>query len=75
MAKKQEEDYMQLWEMNPIWTALTNDERDFISRHVEVCRYRKNEIIHNEGDVPTHMMMLGRGKLRVYKEDTDYPHA
>lgn len=68
MAKKQEEDYMQLWEMNPIWTALTNDERDFISRHVEVCRYRKNEIIHNEGDVPTHMMMLGSGKLRVYKE-------
>ena len=54
--------------MNPIWTALTNDERDFISRHVEVCRYRKNEIIHNEGDVPTHMMMLGSGKLRVYKE-------
>ena len=54
--------------MNPIWTALTNDERNFISRHVEVSRYRKNEIIHNEGDVPTHMMMLGSGKLRVYKE-------
>ena len=54
--------------MNPIWDALTDDEKDFISRHVEVSHYRKNEIIHKEGDVPTHMMMLGDGKLRVYKE-------
>ena len=68
MAKKQNEGYMQLWEMNPIWDALTDDEKDFISRHVEVSHYRKNEIIHKEGDVPTHMMMLGDGKLRVYKE-------
>lgn len=68
MAKKQDEDYMQLWEMNPIWDALTDNEKDFISRHVEVSHYRKNEVIHKEGDVPTHMMMLGDGKLRVYKE-------
>jgi len=59
---------MQLWEMNPVWAALTEEERNYISRHVLVCHFRKNEIIHNEGDVPTHMMMLVTGKLRVYKE-------
>lgn len=68
MAKKQDEEYMQLWEMNPVWAALTEEERNYISRHVLVCHFRKNEIIHNEGDVPTHMMMLVTGKLRVYKE-------
>lgn len=61
-------EYMPLWEMNPVWEALTAEERDFIYQHVEVCHYRKNEVIHLEGDVPTHMMMLVTGKLRVYKE-------
>lgn len=68
MAKKLDEDYMQLWEMNPVWAALTDEERLFIMQHVHVCHFRKNEVIHKEGDVPTHMMMLVTGKLRVYKE-------
>ena len=59
---------MQLWEMNPVWTSLTDEEKEYIGHHVEACRYKKNEVIHKEGDVPTHMMMLGTGKLRVYKE-------
>ena len=68
MAKKQDEEYMDLWEMNPVWEALTRDEREYINRHIQICHYRKNEVIHLEGDVPTHMMMLVSGKLRVYKE-------
>ena len=59
---------MQLWEMNPVWASLTDEEKEYISHHVEVCRFKKNEVIHKEGDVPTHIMMLGTGKLRVYKE-------
>lgn len=68
MAENKDEVNMQLWEMNPVWESLTEEEREYIQAHVEVCHYRKNEIIHHEGDVPTHMMMLGTGKLRVYKE-------
>ena len=68
MAENKDEVNMQLWEMNPVWESLTEEEREYIQAHVEVCHYRKNEIIHHEGDVPTHMMMLGAGKLRVYKE-------
>lgn len=68
MVKGYDEVSMQLWEMNPVWQSLTTEEREFILEHVEVCHFRKNEIIHLEGDVPTHMMMLGTGKLRVYKE-------
>lgn len=54
--------------MNPVWDVLTYEEKEFIGRNVEICHYKKNEIIHMEGDVPTHMMMLAEGKLRVYKE-------
>lgn len=57
-----------LWEMNAVWEVLTFEEKEYIERAVEVCVYKKNEIIHHEGDYPTHMMMLGSGKLRVYKE-------
>lgn len=68
MAKKAEEEYLKLWDMNSVWEVLTPEEKDYISLHVEICHYRKNEIIHEEGDHPTHMMMLAEGKLRVYKE-------
>jgi len=68
MIRKQDEENLHLWEMNPVWTALTDKEKEYIDWHVQVCHFRKNEVIHKEGDVPTHMMMLGTGKLRVYKE-------
>ncbi len=67
MAKILDNENMNLWEMNPVWASLDESERAFIGQHVQVCHYNKNEVIHNEGDVPTHMMMLGTGKLRVYK--------
>lgn len=57
-----------LWEMNSVWDVLTYEEKLFIDRNVEICQYKKNEVIHHEGDTPTHIMMLGDGKLRVYKE-------
>lgn len=68
MAKKAEEEYLKLWDMNPVWEVLTPEEKEYISLHVEICHFRKNEVIHEEGDHPTHMMMLAEGKLRVYKE-------
>jgi len=57
-----------LWEMNEVWDVLTFEEKEYIDRYVEICQYKKNEVIHHEGDTPTHIMMLGNGKLRVYKE-------
>lgn len=57
-----------LWELNPIWDVLTYEEKEFVEHNVEICHYKKNEVIHYEGDIPTHMMMLVSGKLRVYKE-------
>lgn len=61
-------DYPPLWELNPVWNELSFEEKEYLTRNVEVCHFKKNEIIHHEGDTPTHMMMLVEGKLRVYKE-------
>ncbi len=47
---------------------LSDDEKVYINDNCTIVNFRKNEIIHKEGDVPTHMMMLAKGKVRVYKE-------
>lgn len=68
MVKKIELENKKLWELNPIWDVLTDEEKDYICNNASIISFRKNEIIHKEGDIPTHMMMLMKGKLRVYKE-------
>ncbi len=68
MAKKNEFAHLKLWDVNPAWETLTDDEKVFIEGNSKIYSFRKNEIIHKEGDTPTHMMMLVSGKARVYKE-------
>ena len=68
MSKKQTQPEAKLWEMNPVWDVLTDEEKAYIDQNAECYVFKKNEIIHHEGDIPTHMMMLVEGKVRVYKE-------
>lgn len=69
MAKSEfDVDIRKPWDLNPVWDVLNFEEKEYVERNIEICHYKKNEIIHHEGDYPTHMMMLVSGKLRVYKE-------
>lgn len=69
MSKKHiHDDIPDLWELNPVWDVLTDDEKEYIAANAKIYTFKKNEIIHHEGDIPTHMMMLVEGKVRVYKE-------
>jgi len=52
------------------WDVLTPDERLFVKRNTTLQYFKKGEIIHSEGDKPTHMMILARGKAKVYKKST-----
>jgi len=61
-------EHISLWELNPIWKLLTTGEKTYIAAESEYVKYRKNDIIHHEGDEPTHMMILVRGKVRIYIE-------
>jgi len=54
--------------MTDIWQALIPDEQEFLKSNFQVQTFKKNEIIHYEGDKPTHMMCLIRGKVKIYKE-------
>ncbi len=61
-------DHAKLWELNPIWDLLTAGEKMYIDQQSEWVTYNKNDIIHREGDTPTHMMVLISGKVRIYIE-------
>ena len=68
MAKKQIEELNPIEKVFPIWDNLTTDERQFVRSNYSVHYFKKNEVIHAEGEVPTHMMILASGKAKVYKE-------
>lgn len=66
--KHQEDHFAPLWELNPIWDTLSGAERERINSTVEIVHYAKNEMIHFDGEESTHVGMLLRGKVRIYKE-------
>ena len=57
-----------MWELNPLWSTLTDQEQAIVNAHVEVVHYAKNEIIHHDGEESKYMWMLLEGKVRIYKE-------
>lgn len=65
---QKEENFAPLWELNPLWQTLTEEEREQVSHQVEIVRYSKNEIIHHDGDQSEYVWMLLHGKIRIYKE-------
>lgn len=66
--KRKEEHFAPMWELNPIWETLTEEERQLVAKEVEIVTYEKNETIHLDGDASHYMWMLLRGKVRIYKE-------
>ena len=66
--KDQKERFAPMWELNPLWSTLTDNEQVIVNEHVEVVQYAKNEIIHHDGEESKYMWMLLEGKVRIYKE-------
>ena len=57
-----------MWELNPLWETLTDDERTYVENNVQIVSFAKNDIIHADGDESNCMYMLLQGKVRIYKE-------
>lgn len=61
-------DLVKLWDVSPLWETLTEEERMLVEQNITTHVFRKNEIIHHEGDMPTHIMVLITGKIKLFKE-------
>lgn len=54
--------------MKNVWDILTTDERKLFASVLQVERYKKNELIYNEGDSPDRLLCLLSGKVKIYRD-------
>lgn len=55
-------------EMSDFWAILDSEEKHVLSDNFVIQTFKKNEIIYCEGDQPTQLMYLLKGKVKVYKK-------
>jgi CRP-like cAMP-binding protein len=51
-----------------VFKSLTNQQKDLLKENSVISYYKKNEIIYKEGEKPTGLLFLSRGKVKIYKE-------
>lgn len=68
MAKINQSDFNIPELIADMWSPLNEEQREFLSNHFTIQSYKKNEILHCEGERPTHLMCLLAGKVKIYKD-------
>lgn len=54
-------------DISALW-GLTDIQADMLKTHIELQKYKKNEIIYKKFDYPTKAMCLIQGKVKIYKD-------
>ncbi|GHU72509.1 Crp/Fnr family transcriptional regulator [Bacteroidia bacterium] len=54
--------------LKEVWRMLNEQERELIRQNASIQHYKKNQQIYAEGEEPTHLMCLLKGKVKIYKE-------
>lgn len=67
MVKKQAIKVPGIEDVHEFWDVLTDEQKDFLKKNLTIHHYKRNELIHREGDTPSNMMILMRGKVKIYK--------
>lgn len=68
MAKKEIKQTDIIGAISDMWKLLTEEQRTLIVSHLEVKRYKKNQVIYTEGETPSHLLCLLEGKVKIYRE-------
>ena len=54
--------------LSKLWNTLTPEQYDMLLEHIEIRKFKKNEIIYRNLETPTSAMCLIHGKVKVYKD-------
>lgn len=54
--------------LKEVWRLLNDQERELIRKNATIQHYKKNQQIYVEGNEPTHLMCLLKGKVKIHKE-------
>lgn len=50
------------------WGTLTQEQYEMLLEHIEIRKFKKNEVIYKNSAIPSHVMCLISGKVKVYKD-------
>ncbi len=68
MARKEIKQADIIAAMDDMWQLLTDEQQELMASHLEVRRYKKNQVIYAEGEKPNHLMCLLEGKVKIYRD-------
>lgn len=51
-----------------IWNLLSEKEREAITLNARILDFKRNEVIYSEEEIPSDLMCLCKGKVKIYKE-------
>lgn len=68
MAKKRVPWGEYLDKISEMLDTLTDEQREVLTEHISVVKYKKNDVIYKEGDLPTNLLCLVSGKVKIYKD-------
>ncbi len=55
-------------DISKLYNILTDEEKEYLLENHTTVDYKKNDIIYQEGEKPTGLLCLGRGKVKIFKE-------
>jgi cAMP-binding proteins - catabolite gene activator and regulatory subunit of cAMP-dependent protein kinases len=67
MAPKQTTD-LSILSLPGIWDVLTGEQLDYLRNNSKIQQFKRNEMIYCEGETPTHLLCLVKGKVKIYKD-------
>ena len=69
MQQKEDDEIMDYSaNLKDVWCLLNEQERELIRKKAIIQYYKKNQQVYAEGDEPTHLMCLLKGKVKIYKQ-------
>ncbi|MBP5135435.1 MAG: Crp/Fnr family transcriptional regulator [Paludibacteraceae bacterium] len=68
MAKNEKEQQKSIEDLSQLWAVLTAEQRDILRENYTVKKFKKNEIIYQEGDYPMYLMYLVEGQVKIFRE-------
>ena len=54
--------------LSDVWDLLSEEQQQLLVDRTLIERVEKNEVIYREGDTPTHLYCIVKGKVKIYKE-------
>ena len=55
-------------EVANLWGGIEGEQLTMMKTHIQVTKYKKGEIIYENGTIPKEAMCLLAGKVKIYKD-------